>query len=165
MDRQCPVGLSLLLIDKHKVIQHILSRILSDRSGLRSDRPVLIQREHDIIARRNRFDGGIEHTEGPLENPRIVPDTVISDIIPVLVIDLVSDDPVCDLSVPVMPVVAARKEGRHRLHQLEAILGFDIEAIVQRRIARDHLRARTVERRLRRIPSIYEVYRDRHPCA
>ena len=43
MDRQCPVGLALLLIDVHKVIEHILSRILSDRSCLRLDRPVLIQ--------------------------------------------------------------------------------------------------------------------------
>ena len=67
--------------------------------------------------------------------------------------------------MPVVPIVTARKEGRHRLHQAEAILGFDIEAIVQRRVARDHLRARTVERRLRRIPSIHEVHRDRHPRA
>ena len=43
MDRQCPVGFALLLIDEHEIIQHIFSRILSDGTGLRFDRPVLIQ--------------------------------------------------------------------------------------------------------------------------
>ena len=121
----------------------------------------MIDREHDIVICRFGLDARIEDPEGGVENLHIVLDIVVPRIVPVLVVDLISHDPVRDLPHAVFPVVALREVGGHRLRRAEAGLCLYIKGVVERLLLRELRDAASVQLRHGAVPAIQKDGRHR----
>ena len=125
-----PVHLTLYVGDGIEVVNNVLAAVLELSVGLIV--PVVVQREEHPVIGAGTLDGRVEHPERLLVGLHVVGNVRGSHMVPLLVVDLIADNPVGNLAaVGIGPAVALCQEGRDGSGLLKSRLSLNIGHIVK----------------------------------
>ena len=132
MKRKAIVHIALCRLIIMESQHDILTLIFSDRRRFREHIPVMINRKHDVVVCGNGLHRSIKYTEGSLEPYSVCGNIIISHIVPILIVDFVSHNPVGNLPVTVLSVITLSKERSHGLYSTEATLRLHVKTVIHR---------------------------------